>query len=325
MLVPDGIRGTVFFIGVKKGDVFQPRATGFFAGIVDGAGGFQHGFTYMVTAEHVISGLVSAGETIWLRFNLNNGGVGYRSCSLDLWYFHPDDESRTDVAVCPVDQWIFANVPIVAIGLNGPIVNQPVIEHLGIGVGDEVCIAGLFRSHSGQGKNVPIVRVGHIAAMKGEPVWTRYCGYLDAYLIEAMSIAGLSGSPVFVHLPPIRIVDGEARTTTGHRMYLLGLIHGHFDIQNLNEDVVTQDAGGSLQGIHTGIGVVVPVEKIIETVNQEAISVRRKKWLEDQRQSGAIGDLAGDPSPPANDENPTHREDFMRLVSAAARKPVQED
>ena len=27
----------------------------------------------------------------------------------------------------------------------------------------------------------------------------------------------------------------------------------------------------------------------------------------------------------ASDENPTHREDFRRLVGAAARKPAQED
>jgi hypothetical protein len=31
------------------------------------------------------------------------------------------------------------------------------------------------------------------------------------------------------------------------------------------------------------------------------------------------------PSPPATDENPTHREDFMRLVNAAARKPEPKD
>ena len=30
-------------------------------------------------------------------------------------------------------------------------------------------------------------------------------------------------------------------------------------------------------------------------------------------------------APPASDANPNHREDFMRLVGEAARKPAQED
>jgi hypothetical protein len=55
-----------------------------------------------------------------------------------------------------------------------------------IGLGDEVFVVGLFRSHYGLQRNIPIIRVGNISMLKGEPVFTDYCGYTDAYLIEAI-------------------------------------------------------------------------------------------------------------------------------------------
>ena len=57
-------------------------------------------------------------------------------------------------------------------------------------------------------------------------------------------------------------------------------MHGHFDVENLTEDVVTEDADGT-RGIHTGIGVVIPVEKIIETLNQPELIEKRRKDARD--------------------------------------------
>src|SRR5450759_1450503 len=101
----------------------------------------------------------------------------------------------------------------------------------------------------------------------GEPVKTKYCGYIKAYLIEARSMSGLSGSPVFVHSDyALELSKALAkRTISPQGMALLGLMHGHFDVQNLNEDVVTDDDKPE-RSVHTGIGVVVPVEKIVETI-----------------------------------------------------------
>jgi hypothetical protein len=53
---------------------------------------------------------------------------------------------------------------------------------------------------------------------------------------EARSIGGLSGSPVFVSMAPTRIIDGHTQFTWGAQFLSLGLMHGHFDIRNLNED-----------------------------------------------------------------------------------------
>jgi hypothetical protein len=50
--------------------------------------------------------------------------------------------------------------------------------------------------HTGDLKNVPIVRVGNLASYPSEQIQTRAFGRMEAYLIEARSIGGLSGSPV---------------------------------------------------------------------------------------------------------------------------------
>jgi hypothetical protein len=69
-------------------------------------------------------------------------------------------------------------------------------------------------------------------------------------------------------------------------IFLLGLMHGHFDVENLTEDIVAEDADGG-RGVHTGIGVVIPVEKIIETLNQpELIEERRKAAAEHLKKQG---------------------------------------
>jgi predicted transcriptional regulator len=48
----------------------------------------------------------------------------------------------------------------------------------------------------------------------------------------------------------------------------LGIIHGHFDVRN--EDVIADDIAEGLGAINTG--VVVPVEKIMETICQPELS-----------------------------------------------------
>jgi hypothetical protein len=179
-------------------------------------------------------------------------------------------------------------------------------------------ITGLFRSHYGQQRNIPIIRTGNIAMMIGEKVKTNHCGYTDAYLVEARSIAGLSGSPVFINT--------DSRTgypALGHHTYLLGLMHGHFDVQNLKDDVVIDTDDEKTQGINTGIGVVIPVEKILETLYQpELIRMRKEAISKDRKKNGATADVDdSEPvAPAATDANPKHREDFSGLLEKAAKR-----
>jgi hypothetical protein len=70
--------------------------------------------------------------------------------------------------------------------------------------------------------------------MPNEQVQT-VLGYADVYLVEARSLGGLSGSPVFVR----HTVQQRVKSTDDKEIYifmngtgktLLGLMHGHWDI-----------------------------------------------------------------------------------------------
>jgi hypothetical protein len=260
MFVDERVKKCVVFLGTKERGVFRPKATAFYIAITD----HDVGFRYLVTAEHVVSGMLTKNMDIWVRANLKDGAAREDLLRPDGWsthYGYPTGE-LTDVALASVD--VAPDEDLLMIPLSPPenvAATADVLRGHRIGVGHEIFTTGLFRSHSGNQRNIPIVRVGNIAMMRDEPVRTNNCGDIDAYLVETRSVHGLSGSPVFVN--------------THGKLFLLGLMHGHFDVPNLTEDVVVEDADGA-RGIHTGIGVVIPVEKIIETLNQpELIEERR--------------------------------------------------
>jgi hypothetical protein len=139
-----------------------------------------------------------------------------------------------------------------------------IIEDKQIGTGDEVFITGLFAHAVGSDKNSPIVRMGNIAMMPSEPIRTSE-GLMDAYLIEARSIGGLSGSPAFV----------RATTSLGPvPHYLLGLMHGHWDLppgaKNDGGDVFDH-----LGAVNMGIAIVVPAKRVLETLKHPGlVSIR---------------------------------------------------
>jgi hypothetical protein len=125
---------------------------------------------------------------------------------------------------------------------------------------------------------MPIIRHGNIAMMPKEQIQTEL-GYADVYLIEARSLGGLSGSPVFVR-PTIctAIPDNQwglkHNFSYGHGATLLGLMHGHWDVKEseMNKAFFTHDRK---HGVNYGIAIVVPAYKIVETLNRpELIELR---------------------------------------------------
>ena len=94
-------------------------------------------------------------------------------------------------------------------------------------------------------------------------------GEMDAYLIEARSIGGLSGSPVFVNLGSMRSKSGGLTIGAGGPRFLLfGLVHGHYDvdaseIDELDHDVIVP---GQRDHVNTGIAIVVPFNSFFSVV-----------------------------------------------------------
>lgn len=267
MIVPDELRKCVAFVSMPmaNGDM-RLVGTAFFIGRE--IQGTTSSFSYLVTAKHVIEGIRKKGvEKAFIRVNWTGDESRWLETNVADWLYHPTDQT-IDVAV------LRAGLPDHCDHLLYPIsrvVTPEVIAKEQIGLGTEVFLVGLFAHHSGQRKNIPIVRVGNISAMPEELVETKM-GKIDAYLVEARSIGGLSGSPVFANLGAVRVQEGQLKFAAGGPIfYLMGLMHGHWDIGFSELDEVVVDTTG-IQRVNMGIGIVVPVEKIIEVISQPCIA-----------------------------------------------------
>jgi hypothetical protein len=240
-------------------------------------------FPYVITAKHIIDNIRDAGANkVCLRLNRKDGNANWIETEIMDWYFHPDD-SEVDVALLKM------SLPLGSDHLYLPLTGAPVeqiMDKYWIGIGDEVCIAGLFSGHYGTTRNIPIVRIGNIAAMPEERVQTKM-GLIDAYLIEARSIGGISGSPVFLNMGFFRVINNEfTQNLNGPMYYLMGLVHGHLETHN--DDMNSCQSEVTQFKVNMGIAIVVPAEKILEVINQPAI--RKKEESEKPLLMGEITD-----------------------------------
>ena len=258
-MVPEQIRKCVVFICYRDGTKTQVAGTGFFLGKPLGENRHCLG---VITAQHVLNNIrhKSADQKVLLRVNLKNKPADFAASDLSQWRIHPYD-AAADVAVLPAAP--SPDVDYLAVPMSMAATSE-IISKESIGPGDEVFITGLFVNHFGEERNIPILRIGNIAAMPEEKVKTDTMGPMDAFLIEARSIGGLSGSPVFVHLTGVR---NNVFTVGPPPIYLLGLMHGHWDAEVTKNDSIQKDQF-ERERVNMGIAIVVPVQKIIETVDQ---------------------------------------------------------
>jgi len=163
--------------------------------------------------------------------------------------------------------------------------NGYTVEH-----GDQVFFSGLLWHHQGKSKNVPVVRVGNVAAVRDEPVPTK-SGLIDAFLIDAHSIGGFSGSPVFVDTLQAKR-EREVTTSpllTPSRFLLLGLVRGHYDepiSDTEKHENVSESRSDAVEvkeeaRTNTGISIVTPAEKIAEVIS--SFSVEESEEIEHYR------------------------------------------
>jgi hypothetical protein len=147
-----------------------------------------------------------------------------------------------------------------------------------VGIGDDLFFPGLFTPRPGRKANLPIVRIGNISAMPDEPIETIEHGVLPrAYLIEARSIGGLSGSPVFWFSGVNRMT--ESGTSIGSwTFYLIGLVHGHYNAKGNIWDFggeTTPDGSGKPPE-NAGIAIMIPASDILDTLNHPNLQKQRE-------------------------------------------------
>lgn len=270
---------SAFLYSVGADGDLTPRGTAFFLAlpIPDS----PEAWLYAVTARHVIEGCrsVSSADHVVVRANRRSGGFTDSPLRFARWRGHPDDDEgvaddwlrhkdtpRIDIAACPINPNWLAHFDHVAWTLDvGHVATDELIEEQRLRPGDQTAIAGMYRNHVGQQRILPIVRSGVIAAMPQEPVATAL-GPMDAFLVETRSVGGLSGSPVYA-LSGFYRPSGDGSLTRSNviQTWLLGLVHGHFDLKwsgnGFTEPLVER--------MNEGIAIVPPFRYIQEVIQQD--------------------------------------------------------
>jgi len=296
----------------------------------EGTGFLLHfgGQGYIVTVRHVAEKL--GDDPFAVRINKYRREALLLDADHVKWYYPAD--LTVDLAVTPAnfgEPLYFPEDHIFSQEKHGP-----------AGIGDFCYTAGLFRFIAGHKRNLPFLLTGHVALMPplGEkiPVGTESGGtdHVEAYLIENNAIKGASGSPVFIR-PTYRLtgVRREDRdhgiVTVDDQIYLLGVYQAAWF---LPPDAVLREGvqARATDVVPVGIGVVVPVHKLVELLNIEDLKEMRAKnppieTMVPARNVGVSSPLKNAEQRADDEENPQHLEDFRRLVDVAARKRPRGD
>lgn len=322
-------RKSVVFFGVpseKPGEI-EYGATGFLVSYtLEGLN-----FTYLVTCRHAAEALAKWEDTGFvIRVNLNVGGSYLLPVTNIVWYVHPDP--TVDLAVVPIGLDI-TRFDVKFLKIES--IPRDILNGINVLPGDPINLVGLFKLRAGAKKNIPIVHTGNIAALPDAdekvPLTNPNTGKqvdVEGYLVEAQTLRGLSGAPVFIH----EMVDlSFTKTTDGivPKAYagckLLGMYLGAWDAKP--GDVLAKDR--TLVGetrVPVGVGIALPGERIRELIMNDPVLIKlRDLHLEKVKKASAAVQDSALPEPPTKIEKPSGREGFNALLDAAAHKQKKDE
>ena len=259
--------------------------TGFLVGITI-TGDSVTTYCYVVTNRHIV---VGRPEPV-IKINLIHGGRDEIAVPQYLWHYHPDQD---DVALASVG--LSTQQHRLSAVLESDFCTRQVAETENVGIGDDAYFLGRFRplggTESRDDRNLPTLRFGNVS---GGPVRIRQSdtGVLqESYLVEARSLSGYSGSPVFVSpTHRSRYMSGQPIPLSPHsQSYLLGIDWGH-----LEDEWRVRESDGTLHGegwfvrANSGMMCVVPAWKVEEVLNLPDVVREREDELNRWRESVGI-------------------------------------
>ena len=300
---------------------------------------YDGGF-YLVTARHVAEVLGDTG--FCTRVNTLDGGS--RNLEPDhkvTWVYHSDptvDVAIVGFGISRAEGFDFLYLDEILL-IKEDRENDEFIE-----TGDLCYTIGLWRLLEGKGRNLPIAHTGHIARLPGNekiPITDKRQseGYVlvDGYLVEAQTLSGLSGAPVFIRPSALLSLDAIRQDVPGtpqehlkliayrEEVALLGLWQAAWDAPA--SEVIVTDRGRQMT-VPVGMGVVVPTSRIVEVLELPALkepreTAKKARELANAAEPQTTGASRAEATVRVSDEtnaNPDHKEDFNRLVSAASKK-----
>jgi len=268
------LASTVIFLFEEGAQV--PIGTAFIVGypISDGSGAVV---PLVVTAKHV----VGDREKVIGRFTATSGSelvhVVYDLAASrsegDVWT-HPDE--GIDLLVFRTlhfEQTKYEPVPLEVIA------SKQIYSEEEITATDRIVFPCLLVNFMGTARNYPVVRDGSIALIPEEPVPLEYDvgarrirTKQQVILIDATSIGGASGSPVFLWPGPR--LKGRSYALGGTRPWLLGIMHGFYPA--LPRKLVGIQTATLVPAFaeNSGIAIVFPSWRLLEILERDEVAKR---------------------------------------------------
>lgn len=228
-----------------------------------------------MTAAHCVrEGLCDPFD---VRLN-TKGGATIVHLSDPHWFFHPDE--NVDVAVMSFAAPPDAECKTIK---RTALLTRDRMSVGDIGPGDQTYTVGLFSFVKTRSRNIPLVHVGHIAALPDTydkievNDWIhRDGGYraVEGYVVQCAALPGASGSPVFVRKPIVaadelhthgadgKVVQGSRKPPLAYgAMFLLGLWQSSWELNS------SRLVNGTTVRDPAGYGIVVPAQKILDVLD----------------------------------------------------------
>jgi hypothetical protein len=306
MKVDDRIRFCTGFVGTGTSENFIAHGTCFCVHVIEE----DFSFDYLISAQHLLwprrrrNRESPPDDPMMVRLNTAKDTSRVISAHPKAWIY-PDDPT-IDLCAFRPDDLVHTSVDEFecnSINLNSMVVH-PKDAH-DPGVGDEVFICGAFVGRVGYRKNIPVVRIGNIAAMPEEPI-DFASPRQAAYLIETRSLGGTSGSPIFLNVEPTRlrrraagfrvgVINQETQQTRVHLILpymLLGMmIYSHGG--NYTQDFVCESDGDvhpfKDADFNAGMAVALPVQLILDLLNSASAKAARIREIEEKKKRSEAG------------------------------------
>jgi hypothetical protein len=312
MWLPAFFPKTVCFLGAKdRARRMFYGGTGFFVQLREPDCPDELAWDYLITAKHCVEGACDGYGNLFCRLNMTAGGTKLVELPhySSRWILSEDadvavlampfDNTGEDVMSIPVDT----------------LATESVMKKEQIGMGDEIFSIGLFKNLHGNKRNIPIVRSGIIASVPDEPLQDPKSGQdYRAFLIEARSIGGLSGSPVFMAIRNKGEMHPAPRGFNPwvHSLALLGLIRGHWDLEDRE---ILSDFGDNVERLNMGIAIVTPAQEIEKVLMSDELKKQRQADIRKYRKEHAPTLDSGFP-----EQEPFTQPNFESALRKASRQ-----
>jgi hypothetical protein len=276
---------------------------------------------YLVTARHVAEEL---DVDFTIRANRADGEAEDIPIETIRWIY-PEDKT-IDLAVA---RWI---LPKKTYDQGHYLLSKKALPSHQPMCGTHIALVGLFRLRYGKTRNIPIVHSGHVAALADPaeriPVKDRFGNVVQsvAHLVEAQTLDGLSGAPVFVQeflrLEWTDEADQPSEVIGFSGGKLFGVYQSSWDAKP--GEILEDDRGFGDKKVRVpvGIGLATPVEELMRLLTEHP---ECKKNNEDtiaraDASVAAAADSGFLDAPQADDDDTNQRERFTALLNAGAKK-----